>query len=274
MPFTVEHSRSNPSALVLGTVIVLLVFVRPPAAGSLTGPLNIDQAVGAALDMPGGILDTVYGLENLTRIEDYNADLNDQYWTFSIPQSYATATVRAKFTSFHHKFGYLTGSDGDDFHFLLNSHGPTFAIFDDDPHTSDPSAPPSREFTMADTSSTFRLALELNDRQTRWSSAQRENSDTPPASLHDGQDHMVTWQITGSLGHQNQIGNYVIGWEDLAADGRFGPYDGDYGDLVVELSGVNPLSTSPAQPIAEPPVLVFLALGLLVLRRRRRKPAF
>ena len=66
---------------------------------------------------------------------------------------------------------------------------------------------------------------------------------------------MVTWLIGGD---SDAAGNYVIAWEDQNNLG-----DQDYNDLVVEVSGV--------QPVPIPAAILLLGSGLVGLAGIRRK---
>ena len=60
-------------------------------------------------------------------------------------------------------------------------------------------------------------------------------SSNPAINAHS-QDKMVTFEIIGTEGHpENQVGDYVIGWEYFTLD------DFDFQDVVFELSGVIPV---------------------------------
>jgi hypothetical protein len=87
----------------------------------------------------------------------------------------------------------------------------------------------------------------------------------PSGKPGDGIDHMVSFQITGNQDYpENAIGNYVIAWEDLHAGNEWGAFDGDYGDLIVELAGV--------QPLPEPySAVLFTLLGWFIFRHPRKK---
>jgi len=131
------------------------------------------------LDRPGGILDQLYGLENLTRIDD----AHDQFWV----GTGATISVdtKARFAGFSFAFGYSSGGTGADL-FSVSGHG--FAAGGSGSLTT-PGAP-------------FQWSLTPSGAPV-WGSATGSNS--------DGMDHMVTYLITSGAG----AGNYVVAWEDL-----------------------------------------------------------
>jgi hypothetical protein len=82
-----------------------------------------------------------------------------------------------------------------------------------------------------------------------WYSEQGLNS--------DGMDHLLSYQITG-LGMDQPT--WLLFWEDqYPFNSNPYPSDGDYNDLVIEVTA-----------IPEPATLVLLALGALAVTRRRR----
>jgi hypothetical protein len=200
------------------------------AAAATTGILPGPETplVGA-----GGILDQIYGLGNLQRIDD---DF-DQIW---FPAS-GDATLTAKFADFTQNFGYIPdlNSDGDfneSFVPLFTAPGGTNGIG---------LGGPSATFNSGNVN--FLWALNPSGAPL-WTSQPDQNTDSS--------DHMVTWLITGGQG--NTVGNRVIAWEDLPGGG-----DRDFNDVVVEVN-VAPI------PI---PAAVWLfgsgLLGLIGIARRK-----
>jgi len=150
----------------------------------------------------GGILDSLYGWGNLSRIDD----AYDRIWN----PANGSATAEAKFAGFNQNFGYIPDLNNDnifDESFVslfpvtgngINLGGPTSTFNSGDVNllwAVDPSGAPL------------------------WTSLPGQNSDRL--------DHMVTWLITGGP----SAGNHVIAWEDLLGGG-----DRDFNDLVVEVS--------------------------------------
>jgi len=151
----------------------------------------------------GGILDTLYGLDNVVEIHE------DQLW---INSGQGSAAAQAKWAGYVQHFGYLPGASAQDFEYL-------FAVSANGYLAGSPSA----EMPVADTGEVFRFA-DFPGSLTVWSSRDDDNA--------DDSDHMKTFLITGG----DSAGNYAICWEDLPDLG-----DRDYQDLVVEVSGVTPV---------------------------------
>jgi hypothetical protein len=200
----------------------------------------------------GGILDILYGWDNLTRVDDRPL-AGDQVWQ----NLNGGATVEAKYACFTQVFGYIPGATGGSFVELFTVTGQGLA----GDLTVTPALPPGEdEYTIPDPASMpiFRWADDPNGTNQApgvWSSRETDNA--------DGRDHMVTWKITGSdQEHQNNLGNYVVAWEDL--DFRCST-DRDYNDLVVEVSG--------AAPVPEASTLMLFGSGLsglLFFARKKR----
>lgn len=245
-------------------LIIWFGFFTPfPVQAALTQVLGPDQAVGAYLTGPGGTLDTLYGWDNLQRIDDFNAVSTDQYWSLTDHELAAEATLRAKFAGYTHEFGLLPSSEGSSFKKLFNTGGSAYVIYGQDQVLD---IPKPKSFTLKKTGDSFRFALKIkNIPGLQWSSVQNENLVMPNGSLGDGMDHMVTFMIAESDElHNNAIGNYVVAWEDLNANGN-SSFDGDYGDLVVELSNITPFQNG---NIPEPSSIIFFSLSGLILIKK------
>ena len=154
----------------------------------------------------GGILDNVYGLGNLQRIDD---DL-DQYWNLSGNE--VTVTAVAKHAGFSQDFGFI--DNNDNFTSLLYV-----------PYMNSQ----SNTFTITDSGSPFRFGLDPSG-SPLFSSDPLDNVICGWAHCSNPEDHMVSWLITDGL----YAGDYVVAWEDLKKLG-----DRDYNDLVVQVSGAS-----------------------------------
>lgn len=223
--------------------VFLLLFSAAAGMASPTTILPTPHAGEVSLATPGGILDQLYGAHNW---DNYRVDDNvDKWWTLT--GGSGEATVQAKYAGFDHRFGYWNSNYAGGFIEIL---GPT--------QTSNP---PGAQGSFTPATSTFTFGLHgwgWGDEYV-WSSEPYNNpvSTTNPnvnAANENLLDHMVTFRIPGT-------GNYVIAWEDLPNIYS----DFDYNDLVLEISGANPV------PI--PTTLLLFASGLVGLVGIRKKTA-
>jgi hypothetical protein len=240
--------------------LAVLLLLASTAKATLT---TIQTSNEPALSGAGGILDQLYGLENLTRVQDNGSvEPVDQYWTFTGEK--ATITGRAKYAGFPHQFGILAGDSGWDYDIGITTGAKKSGLYGEAKGMPIPSVTRTSAGEMG--TELFRFGLRLpSKRGYIWSSVPTDNQTMPGGFAGDGSDHMVTWQITGNTGHErNRIGSYVLAWEDLDAASKLGSYDADYNDLVVEVSG--------AMPIPEPASMSLLAcMGFLYFRVHRKK---
>jgi len=190
----------------IAIVITLLSFGVFLGAGT-AGATGILPGPETPLIGSGGILDTIYGLGNLQRVDD---DW-DKIWN----PATGNATAKAKYAGFSQNLGYIPQNGGSfnstDFVSLFQVPGGTNGV-----GLGGPAA------TLSSGNVNFLWALDPSGAPL-WTSRPDQNSD----SL----DHMVTWLITGGHG----AGNHVIAWEDLRGGG-----DRDFNDLVIEVSA-NPV---------------------------------
>jgi hypothetical protein len=253
-------------------LLLFAVNARPAQANTIVLPSTGEPSLLG----PHGILDTLYGLANVTRIDDGV----DRLW---LDAGVVTATVVAKFAGLDQRLGYVPGASGGAFQ----------ALFDVASNCLGPTCGDTASFTLADSGPTFRFVDQAGGVQ--WSSR--------PGNNPDSLDHMVSFLITGG----SAKGAYVIAFEDLPigathdhgtnrhgehakgtrgdkkghegddehhgegheSDGegyRGGTSDRDYNDLVVQVD-----ITTPSE-VPEPGELGALGTGLFVfgasLRRR------
>lgn len=207
--------------------LTVLLFSQLSTANTLILPSpNEPDLIGS-----GGILDNVFGLANLQRIDD---DL-DQYWNVVAEQVSVTAV--AKYAGYKQDFGFI---DSDD-NFTSLLYVP---YMDGQTNT----------FTAADSGSPFRFGLDPSGAPL-FSSDPSDNAYCGWFHCTDAVDHMVSWLITGG----QYTGDYVVAWEDLKHLG-----DRDYNDLVVRVSGISAVPVPAA-------VWLFASglLGLIAAARRR-----
>ena len=193
--------------LILAAALVALgLFLGVGATSAAT--TRIFSGPETPLVDTGGILDQIYGLNNLIRVDDRW----DQIWS---PSS-GDVTVKAKFAAFEQDFGYIPQNiDGSfnetDFVRLFKVSGHTNGI-----HFMASTVP------FHSHNANFVWALNPSGAP-MWTSQ--------PNSAIDGFDHMVTWYIADNDGINDHLtGTFVLAWEDL-----YGGGDRDFNDLVVEV---------------------------------------
>ena len=177
----------------------------------------------------GGILDRLYGWDNLARIDDGS----DQIFN----PSDGWAKAQAKYASYSQQFGYIEDLNNDGFF----TESPTWLF--NVGNNFDNSIPILENHSyQAVFSATNPVIFANSNGGIPWYSEQSMN----PLN----EDHQVTFSIINNIGHpDNAIGNLALAWEDK-------PYnisDKDFNDLVVEVS------------VPEPSTIFLLAIGMLGL---------
>jgi len=196
-------------------------------------------AVGAVNAEPTltGRLDTIYGAGN------YIPASPDSVWV----DLDGGVTAKAKYAFDSHSFGYTSDiAGGTGIVWFDESQGPSTTSFDVD--NGDLSDADQDGFDLPD-GTKFVWALYDQNAGNTWYSE-------PTLNANGGKDHLIAFEITGGAG--NTVGNYIICWEDLNLG------DADYQDLVVEVSGCEPV------PAPAAVLLSALGVGLVGYLRRRR----
>lgn len=234
-----------------GLISLLLMVSVLPAA--FTSP-DVPALGEPTIDTPGGLLDRLYGLGNLERVDDREAMVTDQMWQAMPGSEQLRIMIMARYAPYGLDLGLIVDEDPvANFQAIADAGGKPRGIYPRSIATS-------VAFETAILDSAFRWGIFVSESERVWSSREIDNV-SPVALAEDGDgDRMLTFQIVDNENApSNAIGSYVIVWEDSPTDLGM---DRDFNDLVVEVSG--------AQPIPEPLSLSLLAGGLLWVRRRAR----
>ncbi len=162
------------------------------------------------------VLETLYGEQNLRRVDD------SQDHRFRHTGNMAVAEIVAKFSGVSERFGFLR--DDGNLMTVLQARDRRGSGYHPEVFSSSGS---SGMIDPAESGEVFVVGMR----------------DIPAWSLPrlnlTGSDQLVTFEIIGNVGHpENSIGDFVLGFEDTPPNYGTLTYDGDFQDMVVELSGV------------------------------------
>jgi len=189
-----------------------------------TSPINTSPAEPDLLEADG-ILDTLYGLGDLTRVKDDPDAIGDSYDRWWVDGT-ASFTAQVKYASHDHMFGFAGSTSTTVFSSTASAVGGGWVTF---------TAP-----------SLFHLWLYDKATGLTWTSNALSNPGL--------RDHMVTFAVTDEA--NLSYGNFVISWEDMDLG------DQDYNDVVIELSDVRPHRWTGSE-VPLPGSLMLCAIGLV-----------
>ena len=207
--------------------LLLSVGFSPPAEAGFT---SFTMGDGSEPDLLT-ILDNAYGLDNLERMHDFDADVTDEIFR---NHNEVSITAVAKYAGFDQTVGVYSDASGGTYTSLFTIEG-EYGTF---------STPPSGTVSAQVTGSVFRLTNDPSG-SPMWTSWAGDNE--------DGLDHMISWRIVSG----EHAGSFVVAWEDYTRGG-----DRDFNDLVLRIDGGE-------EPVPEPTTLSLLGLGFVALAARR-----
>lgn len=245
----------SSKAKVILTALIIFVFALSFTSSAYAYKTYVDVNVMTSGEPShNSLLDAVYGLGNLLRIDDGPLPGGDQVWEAIDNQKPVSGWDVWEQAGYSQRFGYVDHP---------SNTGPNNVLFNtaDDPpkyvgtHNSFsfmPTSPNGFQFTLKPSRAAQKYSLE-------------SNNPIPPT------DHMVTYKIIGIKpgGNPDWIGDYVVDWEDL---NRGHPLsDKDFQDLGVHVVNAQPYGTGvvpeiPAGAIA--PVIGLMTFGAWFIRRK------
>ena len=264
---------------------VSLIFAVLLIPGSL-GALNITFVTGSGAGngsercltgatQDGGTCDTVGNYSGLTSMVQLFADsqgatltriddTTDQLWTVVGPNAGAFAIGRSAGRDF--SLGTIPGSSPGTFTSVLPPFGSNAFVLPSIPAGQNANGDLSvvageydinnrpASFTPITQAGSFQVAIQQQGGPDLWSSYSPDNL--------DGQDHMVTWQLTDAYLTANNLVWYIAGFENAASPGS----DRDFNDYVFLYQDVAPDAPEPATFLLIGSALI----GLGVIRRLRK----
>lgn len=230
--------------------LIIGIFLLFSTCIAIAGPAPVENLdIGNYGNEPShnSILEQIYGLNNLTRIDD----ALDQVW-YSMGE--VTVIEKAKQAGYGHDKLWLAGKEE---HFLFST--PRKAKYINNCHEVEcrtASFNPNGEFYFGIDPTKKSDKYSIDDMNV------------------DGYNHMITYQITSAIDrpwHEDLIGDYVVAWEDIAAGELKNYPDWDYQDNILHISGANPSAIPEIPAGAAVPLMGLIGFGLWRLRKKAAK---
>ncbi|RLJ21841.1 hypothetical protein DJ031_02215 [bacterium endosymbiont of Escarpia laminata] len=227
-----DHEGTVKTVVEFDTIGDHFVDIDLPPLNFNNTPINLASVGELSIDQSGGIIDQLFGLANVRRIDDRPLGDSDQLWAAGA--SAVEARVLAKFT------GYAAEGFGV-FENIASAPYREALVATSNPFYADPL---NDLFTDLGVSpfDVYSYGMESNLCGTTVNSIENRNTCV--------RDHMVTWEILNG----QSAGNFILAWEDLT--------DNDFNDLVLEVRGAKPVGTP------EPAAWLLFFTGYLIFGRR------